>query len=104
MVVSFEGRIYKADGYWEDLDLRNMCEFAHTMVGRKRLDNIQDCLAAVKEDNIPGDVAETGAWRADQLIYMKGCLTAWGMEDRLTQGSPTALKVFLCPHCRRMYL
>ena len=30
----------KADGTIEVLDLRNMCEFAHTMVGRKRLDNI----------------------------------------------------------------
>jgi O-methyltransferase len=53
------------------------------MVGRKRLDNIQDCLAAVKRDNIPGDIAETGAWRGGSAIYMKGCLTAWGMEDRL---------------------
>jgi O-methyltransferase len=73
----------KADGTIEELDLRNMCEFAHTMVGRKRLDNIQDCLAAVKRDNIPGDVAETGAWRGGSAIYMKGCLTAWSMEDRL---------------------
>jgi O-methyltransferase len=73
----------KADGSIEQLDLRNMCEFSHTMVGRKRLDNIQDCLAAVKRDNISGDVAETGVWRGGSAIYMKGCLTAWGMEDRL---------------------
>jgi O-methyltransferase len=73
----------KADGSVGVLDLRNMCEFAHTMVGRKRLDNIQDCLAAVKSDDIPGDVVETGAWRGGSAIFMKGCLTAWGMEDRL---------------------
>jgi O-methyltransferase len=73
----------KADGSIQELDLRNMCEFSHTMVGRKRLDNIQNCLAAVKKDNIPGDVAETGAWRGGSSIFMKGCMTAWGMEDRL---------------------
>jgi O-methyltransferase len=72
----------KADGSPGGLDLRNVCDFSHTMVGRKRLDNIQHCLAAVKRDNIPGDVAETGAWRGGSAIYMKGCLTAWGMEDR----------------------
>jgi O-methyltransferase len=72
----------KADGSDETIDLRNVCEFAHTMVGRKRLDNIEKCLAAVKRDNIPGDVAETGAWRGGASIFMKGCLTAWGMADR----------------------
>jgi O-methyltransferase len=69
-------------GKTEELDLRNMSEFAHTMVGRKRLDNIQNCLAVIKKENIPGDLAETGAWRGGASIFMKGCLTAWGMEDR----------------------
>lgn len=73
----------KADGTVAGLDLRDVVEFAHTMVGRKRLDNIQECLAVVKRDNIPGDVAETGVWRGGSAIYMKGCLTAWGMSDRL---------------------
>jgi O-methyltransferase len=76
-------KLTKADGSIKEVDLRNACEFSHTMVGRKRLDNIQYCLAAVKQDNIPGDVAETGAWRGGSSIFLKGCLTAWGMEDRL---------------------
>jgi len=71
------------DGTSGVLDLRNMCEFAHTMVGRKRLDNIQACLAAIKANNIPGDVVETGAWRGGSSIFMKGCLTAWGMDERV---------------------
>lgn len=73
----------KADGSDETIDLRNVCEFAHTMVGRKRLDNIEKCLTTVKRDNIPGDVAETGAWRGGASIFMKGCLTAWDMKDRM---------------------
>ena len=74
--------IKNSDGSNGTLDLRNVCEFAHTMVGRKRLDNIEKCLATIRKDNVPGDVAETGAWRGGAAIFMKGCLTAWGMQDR----------------------
>lgn len=84
-----EGRIWwrmeikNPDGSDGILDLRNVCEFSHTMVGRKRLDNIEDCLATIKKDDVPGDVAETGAWRGGASIFMKGCLTAWGMRGRI---------------------
>jgi hypothetical protein len=83
-----EGRIWwlvsikNADGTDGKLDLRNVCEFSHTMVGRKRLDNIENCLALIKKDKVPGDIAETGAWRGGASIFMKGCLSAWGMENR----------------------
>jgi O-methyltransferase len=83
-----EGRIWwhvsikNADGTNGTLDLRNVCEFSHTMIGRKRLDNIEKCLALIKKDNVAGDVAETGAWRGGASIFMKGCLNAWGMENR----------------------
>jgi hypothetical protein len=73
----------KADGSTATIDLRNVCEFSHTMVGRKRLDNLQNCLAAIRQDNVPGDVIETGVWRGGASIFMKGCLTAWGMEGRI---------------------
>jgi O-methyltransferase len=75
--------VKKADGSSQTVDLRNMCDFSHTMIGRKRLDNIESCLAAVRRDCIPGDVIETGAWRGGATIFMKGYLSAWGMEDRV---------------------
>jgi hypothetical protein len=75
--------IKNPDGSDGILDLRNVCEFSHTMVGRKRLDNIENCLATIKKDNVPGDVAETGAWRGGASIFMKGCLTAWDMRGRI---------------------
>jgi O-methyltransferase len=84
-----EGRVWwclnikNPDGSDSILDLRNVCEFSHTMVGRKRLDNIESCLAMVKRDNVPGDVAETGAWRGGASIFMKGCLAAWEMQHRI---------------------
>jgi hypothetical protein len=70
------------DGGDAMLDLRNTCEFAHSMVGRKRLDNIESCLAIINKDKVPGDLAETGAWRGGASIFMKGCLAAWDMGDR----------------------
>jgi O-methyltransferase len=75
--------IKNPDGSDGALDLRNVCDFTHTMVGRKRLDNIESCLAIIKRDNVPGDVAETGAWRGGASIFMKGCLAAWEMQDRI---------------------
>jgi len=71
------------DGDIQELDLRNMTEFAHTMVGRKRLDNIQHCLSVINSENITGDIAETGVWRGGSTIFMKGCMEAWAMEDRV---------------------
>jgi O-methyltransferase len=69
-------------GEVKKLNLRNVCEFSHTMVGRKRLDNIQFCLDGVRLDSIPGDLAETGAWRGGASIFMRGYLAAWEMNDR----------------------
>jgi O-methyltransferase len=80
--IWWQVNIKKPDGSDGTLDLRNVCEFLHTMVGRKRLDNIENCLAAIRKDNIAGDVIETGAWRGGAAIFMKGCLTAWDMNDR----------------------
>jgi cephalosporin hydroxylase len=64
------------------LNLRNVCEFSHTMIGRKRLDNIQHCLDTIRRENIAGDVIETGAWRGGAAIFMRGYLAAWEMKDR----------------------
>lgn len=72
-----------AAGEQQELDLRNICEFSHTMIGRKRLDNIEACLDQVRADNVPGDVAETGVWRGGATIFMRGYLEAWEMGDRL---------------------
>lgn len=64
------------------LNLRNVCEFSHTMVGRKRLDNIEQCLDRIRSDNVPGDLIETGVWRGGACIFMRGYLEAHGMRDR----------------------
>src|ERR1051326_107945 len=66
-----------------DHSMRNYTELAHTMIGRKRLDNIQHCIETVIEENIPGDVIETGIWRGGAAIFMRGVLAAHGVTDRI---------------------
>jgi O-methyltransferase len=63
-------------------EMRNFTELAHTMIGRKRLDNIQYCVETVLEDAIPGDLIETGVWRGGACIFMRGLLVAYDVTDR----------------------
>lgn len=55
---------------------------AHTMIGLKRLDNLQHCVETVLRDEIPGDLIETGVWRGGASIFMKGVLDARGDKKR----------------------
>jgi O-methyltransferase len=57
-------------------ELRNYTELAHTMIGRKRLDNLQFCIEEVIKSGIPGDLIETGIWRGGATIFMRGVLDA----------------------------
>jgi hypothetical protein len=72
-----------AQGQWApDHYLRNFLEFPHSMIGRLRMDNIQQCVERILADNIPGDLIETGVWRGGATIFMRGLLAANGVEDR----------------------
>lgn len=55
---------------------------AQTMIGLKRLNNIQQCIETVLKDRIPGDLAETGVWRGGATIFMRAVLMAYGITDR----------------------
>jgi len=55
---------------------------ADTMIGLKRLDNLQMCLEGVIKEGVPGDVIETGVWRGGGSIFMKAVLAAYGITDR----------------------
>ena len=72
-----------ADGSTREAhELRNLVELSHTMIGRKRLDNLQQCMEMVIAENIPGDFIETGIWRGGACIFMRGVLAACGVTDR----------------------
>lgn len=56
--------------------------YADTMIGLKRLDNIQYCVENVIRNNIEGDLIETGVWRGGACIFMRAILTAYDISDR----------------------
>jgi O-methyltransferase len=56
---------------------------AETMIGLRRLDNIQHCIEQILERGVPGDLIETGVWRGGASIFMRGVLKAYGDTSRL---------------------
>lgn len=56
---------------------------ADTMIGLKRLENIQFCIEDILHHNVPGDLIETGVWRGGAVIFMRGVLKAHNVKDRL---------------------
>ncbi len=64
------------------VDLRNVCQFSHTMVGRQRLQNVLSCLDDIRQQQVPGDLLEAGAWRGGVCILMRGYLGAWDIRDK----------------------
>ena len=55
---------------------------AHTMIGLKRLNNIQFCVEDVIKNAIPGDLVETGVWRGGATIFMRAILKAYNDSTR----------------------
>jgi O-methyltransferase len=55
---------------------------AHTMVGLRRLNNIEFCLQEIFKNDIPGDIIEAGVWRGGASIFIKAVLKAYGIKDR----------------------
>jgi O-methyltransferase len=61
---------------------RDWPNLAHSMIGMKRMDNIQFCLEDVIRRGVPGDFIETGVWRGGACIFARGILKAHGIKDR----------------------
>ncbi|MQA73291.1 MAG: glycosyltransferase [Solirubrobacterales bacterium] len=47
---------------------------AYAQVGRTRLDHLESCLAAIRDDGIAGDLVECGPGRGGAAIFMRGFL------------------------------
>jgi O-methyltransferase len=55
---------------------------AESMIGLRRMDNIQQCVQTVLDDDVPGDLIEAGVWRGGACIFMKANLLARGDTSR----------------------
>lgn len=55
---------------------------AHTMIGIRRLDQVQRLVVDVVTAGVPGDLIETGVWRGGSVIFMRGVLEALHVRDR----------------------
>ncbi len=56
---------------------------AETMIGLKRLNNLEACITDVIRQGIPGDLIETGVWRGGASIFMRAVLKAYRDQERL---------------------
>jgi len=55
---------------------------AETMIGLRRMDNVQECVTTVIREEIPGDLVEAGVWRGGACIFMRAILAAYGDTTR----------------------
>ena len=61
---------------------RDWPPYAETMVGLRRLENVQACVSEVIRSRVRGDLIETGVWRGGTSIFMRATLAAFGDADR----------------------
>jgi O-methyltransferase len=55
---------------------------ALTMIGLNQLSHLQDCVADVLKNDVPGDFIETGVWRGGSCIFMRAMLRVYGDARR----------------------
>ena len=55
---------------------------AESMIGLRRLENLERCVIDVLRRGVPGDLIETGVWRGGAAILMRAVLEAYGEADR----------------------
>ena len=61
---------------------RGWPSMAHTMIGLRRLENVQYCAETVLKEQVPGDFLEAGVWRGGATIFMRSILQAYEVTDR----------------------
>ncbi len=61
---------------------KNWFPTADTMVGIDRMNNVQAIVQQVLDENVPGDLVETGVWRGGTVTLMKAILEANGDTER----------------------
>jgi O-methyltransferase len=89
----FENRKIPSDEIIEEIIKKNVDssrlegldwpERAHTMIGIKRLNNLEESLDYIRKNNIKGDFIETGVWRGGASIFIKFYNDLYKMDRRV---------------------
>lgn len=84
LLLGDEYTVCKSIGYNKEdrLNGRDWPTYAESMIGLKRLQNIQDCAIDVITNNVPGDFIETGVWRGGATVFMKAILNTYNDSTR----------------------
>jgi len=56
---------------------------AMSMIGLRRLNNLESCVEHVLANDVPGDFIETGAWRGGATILMRALLDVHRVHNRI---------------------
>jgi len=78
-IVAYKRRPFDA---WSREEGRDWPVWAETMIGLRRLDNLQECIETVVAEDVPGDVLEAGVWRGGAGILMRAVLDVLGDTER----------------------
>lgn len=62
---------------------RDWPSIGYSMIGLRRLDNLQACVEGVLQEGVPGDLIEAGAWRGGACILMRAVLKVRKAPDRI---------------------
>lgn len=71
------------DGVSVTDDCLSITRRSQTMIGLRRLDNIQFCFENIVKENIPGDLIETGVWRGGSTIFMAGLVKSYNQNRKV---------------------
>jgi hypothetical protein len=74
--------VRRADALDDRVEGRDYPPNAETMIGRARLDHLQEAVTTILREDVPGDLVETGVWRGGAVAFMKAVLDVHGDEDR----------------------
>ena len=57
--------------------------FGYSMVGHRRLENLEFCLRSIVNERVNGDFVECGVWRGGASIFAKAILNLLGDSERV---------------------
>lgn len=77
---------------------------AHSMVGVRRLDNLQFCIESALCEGVPGDIIETGVLSGGASIFCRAVLKAHHVEDRRVIACDTFVGLPAPPVAMGMFL